>query len=133
MKQCRAYSGADIDSDYNLIVLVAKLKLKTLKKNKIQNRLNLDKLKQEDIRTKFAIECNNAINNHWQDGVKRKNQWITEEIITLMEQRRKFKNSNITKQKVKRWKEYVEELYNGNLNESVLEKEEIVKKDDKGE
>lgn len=38
-----------------------------------------------------------------------------------------------TEQKIKRWKEYLEELYNGNLNESVLEKEETLEKDDKGE
>jgi len=30
-----------------------------------------------------------------------------------------------TEQKVKQWKEYLEELYNGNLNESVLKKEKF--------
>lgn len=35
--------------------------------------------------------------------------------------------------KVKRWKQYLEELYNGNLDERVLEKEDSVEKHDKGE
>lgn len=75
---------------------------------------------------KYNIECNNAIYNYWQDGnksikdkwnklkqtlkensnnilsVKRnvaKKPWITEEIIILMDERRKFKNhSNISNQ-----------------------------------
>lgn len=36
-----------------------------------------------------------------------------------------------TEWNVKQWKELLQELYNGNLSESVLEKEETVEKDDK--
>lgn len=35
------------------------------------------------------------------------------------------------KKKVKRWKQYLEELYNGNLDESVLEKDNSIEKHDK--
>lgn len=37
-----------------------------------------------------------------------------------------------TEQKIKRWKKYLEELHNENLNEKMLEKEETLEKDDKG-
>lgn len=38
-----------------------------------------------------------------------------------------------TEQKVKQWKEYWEQLYNGNMKDSVLGKEETLEKYDRGE
>jgi len=76
MKQCTAYPGADVDSDHNLIIVKTELKLKTLNKNKIKIKLILDELKQEDIRMKLNKECNNANNNHCQEGFKSiENSW----------------------------------------------------------
>lgn len=49
----------------NLLVLGTKLKLNILKKKEIKRRLNLDKLKQEEIRANFEIKCRRTINNCW--------------------------------------------------------------------
>lgn len=37
-----------------------------------------------------------------------------------------------TEEKIKRWKEYLEKLYSESVNGNMLEKEEILDKDDKG-
>ena len=118
IKDCRSYAGADIDSDHNLVVMKANLKFKILKKRTYRKKYDVDKLKSLETRNKFGKSSDNMIEKtsltkdrnievEW-SAIKggllqtagavlgyKKNQgrkpWITNEILTLIEERRKFK------------------------------------------
>ncbi|XP_068082613.1 uncharacterized protein, partial [Anabrus simplex] len=115
---CKAFPGEDVDSDHNLLVMKCRLKLKKLKKGKNATRWNLDKLKEKSVRDCFKKHVaqglnekaeGNTIEEEWivmRNEVSRaaeemlgrkkrstKNQWITQEILDLMDERRKCKNA----------------------------------------
>ncbi|XP_055387849.1 craniofacial development protein 2-like [Condylostylus longicornis] len=124
VKGARTYPGADVPKDHNL--LLAEIKSKLVAKPKVpqQVRLNLDRLKNENIRARAAAKINDQLRNIetekdtqsiWNQtkmvlnnvgkenlGTKKytaKRNWITEEILMLMEQRRSHRNKNTSEYK----------------------------------
>jgi len=115
---CKAFPGADINSDHNLVAMTCRIKLKKLNKKKSARKWDLDKLKEVEISEQFGQAMGDSLENtaegatveeEWEllktkiirvgeeiVGV-RKNRarkgWITEEILQLMDERRGFKNS----------------------------------------
>ena len=118
----RTYPGADCDSDHNPVVAVIKLRLKKIKKRKIIPIMNLKELRKEDTRKRYSIAVKNRyeelvdegdmddLEKEWtclqkayvekaEEIIPRKERrarqkWITDDILNLMEERRKFKNRN---------------------------------------
>ncbi|XP_068081919.1 craniofacial development protein 2-like [Anabrus simplex] len=115
---CKTFPGADVDSDHNLLVMKCHLKLKKLKKGKNAKRWDLDNLKEKSERDCFKEHVahglnekaeGNTIEEEWRvmkNEVSRaaeerlgrkkrstKNQWITQEILDLIDERRKYKNA----------------------------------------
>ena len=116
---CKTFPGADVDSDHNLLVMKCRLKLKKLKRGKRTKRWDLEKLKEKEVRESFE-ECvtqglsekgeRNTVEEEWtlikEDIVKaadekigRKtrsanNPWVTQEILDLIDERRKYKNAH---------------------------------------
>ncbi|CAI6343800.1 unnamed protein product [Macrosiphum euphorbiae] len=120
IKQCKAYPGADINSDHNLLIMESELKYKNIKKKNNIKRWNLQKLKNDEIKVTYNKKCsdtlmtvtpdNNTVEEKWKNikqilknkaeevlGSREKEArkpWITEEIIELINERRKYKNQN---------------------------------------
>ncbi|XP_068085929.1 craniofacial development protein 2-like [Anabrus simplex] len=109
---------ADVDSDHNLLVMKCHLKLKKLKKGKYAKRQDLDKLKEKSVRDCFNehvaqrlnekaerktieeawIVMKNEVSRAAEEMLGRKkrstkNQWITQEILDLIDERRKYRNA----------------------------------------
>ena len=230
VKDCKSYPGADIDSDHNLVMMKCHLKFKKLKKA-VKNIWQVEKLNEsqhrrafqeavdnkieDDMTQKSVEDCWRCIRSGLHEAAKevlgkrkaaKKKEWITDEVLQLIEERRKYKNAkteggqkcykrirneicrkarkaregwvkkitegvqnnlkqgkveaayNIVKKhfkersarcntirdkngnilfenedKVKRWKEYLEDLYKGsNFNAKIIEDESEVEKDDMG-
>ncbi|VVC30385.1 Endonuclease/exonuclease/phosphatase,Reverse transcriptase domain [Cinara cedri] len=116
VKDCRSYPGADIDSDHNLLMMKSNLKFKKIVSRKNNDRWHINKLKEEKANDKFkeltndiSINERTDINNRWgiikstvteaasktlkenKTTVPRK-KWITTEIASMKEERRKLKN-----------------------------------------
>lgn len=114
----RSYPGADIDSDHNLVMMKCNLKLKKIKRRGNTNRWQTSKLKEEKVNEKFKEYTNKIkaqeeqdINTRWtslretttnsatetmketKSTLPRK-EWITPEIIEMIEERRKYTNLN---------------------------------------
>ncbi|CAH0725201.1 unnamed protein product, partial [Brenthis ino] len=112
--------GADIGSDHNPVVASLRCSMKILKPKSKRQQMDVTRLKEPEIRLKTATEINMAVDRlnkelgpnvdveeTWTklkeklvDTGKRilqplkckiKNRWITEEILSLMEQRRSHK------------------------------------------
>lgn len=123
VKQCKTYPGADINSDHNLVIMETQLKYKTLKKSRSIKQQNLKMPKIEEKRIKFENKCHKefdknkskVINSHTTEkrwniiketikcqareviGSQRKEAkkpWMTNEIIELINEKRKYKNQN---------------------------------------
>lgn len=123
VKQCKTYPGADINSDHNLVIMETQLKYKILKKGRCIKKWNLEMLKIEEKIIEFENKCHkefhniktNVINSHTVEekwniikrtlksqareviGSQRKESrkpWMTDEIIKLINERRKYKNQN---------------------------------------
>lgn len=115
---CKTFPGADVDSDHNLLVMKCRLKLKKLKKGIKPKKWELGNLKEKNIREgfqeKIVQELNGkskplTVDDEWavlkgviskaaDEKVGRKTRtirkpWITEEILELIDERRKHKNS----------------------------------------
>lgn len=59
-KKTRSFSGADIGSDHNLVMMTMKLKLKLMKNTQSTRvKYNLDLLKNEEKRNEFNLEIRN--------------------------------------------------------------------------
>jgi hypothetical protein len=122
VKNSRAYPGADVDSDHNLVMAKIELKLKKIVKS-IQKRKwcmnELEKQKgkfQRVVEREMATEaddrnCSRTIQGKWKKlkeaitiGAKEvygyqkartaKKPWITKEMLDKMDERRKWKNTN---------------------------------------
>ncbi|XP_068081777.1 craniofacial development protein 2-like [Anabrus simplex] len=114
---CKTLPGADMDSDHNLLVIKCHLKLNKLKKGKNAKRWDLDKLKEKSVRDSYKEHVaqglnekaeGNTIEEEWRvvknevsraaeemlgrKKISTKNQWITQEILDLIDERRKYKN-----------------------------------------
>ena len=114
----KARPGADCGSDHNPVIIKIHIKLKKLSKRKQKIYWNTDKLKQPDIREKFANKTNEKIENlssrnddicgTWNNlklaineaaeeicgmsKCEKKQHWMTDEILQLMTERKKYKN-----------------------------------------
>ncbi|XP_073831724.1 uncharacterized protein [Musca autumnalis] len=112
------YPGADVPSDHVLLMTKLQTKLRTNMKKKIRKRINVEKLDEPSIKTEIKALIGQefskiegmdsesiwksvkqslksiADNNLGSNPRKRKNEWMTTEILGLMEERRKYKNSN---------------------------------------
>nr|ADF18552.1 endonuclease-reverse transcriptase [Bombyx mori] len=121
IKKAQTYPGADIGSDHNPVVVDVACKLKKLQPKRMDGRPNVRKLAEPDTRAKThtAINqwandrrtettasdldtwtslkrsvkdiCHNTSNHH--NWVK-KEDWMTDSILQLMEDRRQFKGTN---------------------------------------
>ena len=59
VKQVKAYPGADVNSDHNLVVIKLKVKLKKVQKTQGREHLNLDLLRENNYRSRYNIEIRN--------------------------------------------------------------------------
>ncbi|CAI6352699.1 unnamed protein product [Macrosiphum euphorbiae] len=134
VKKCKTYPGADINSDHNLVLMETNLSLKRKKPNECTKRKwCMDKLKNEEIRSDFNEELNNLLqeanSNKNQDNDKVEweklrdtmtkaaekhlkftkemptKPWINNEIIDLIEKRRKYKNA-VSEEGIAEYKNY---------------------------
>lgn len=118
VKDCHSYPGADVDSDHNLVLAKCCLKFKKLRRRIVQN-WDVGKLKNEECKETYqkrlkeqgrAGNGNMSIEEEWEVlknnilhsaksavGIREQENrkpWITEDLLNLMEERRKLKNSN---------------------------------------
>lgn len=119
VKNSHAYPGPDMDSDHNVVIMDVILRLKRVRKVRGLRKWDLDKLKRvnkQDLDRKLGEQlkdkpnCGN-VNDQWvrlRDAVQKvgeteigyrkgpvaKKPWVTEEMLTLMDERRKWKNVN---------------------------------------
>ncbi|KAL1447191.1 hypothetical protein WDU94_013942 [Cyamophila willieti] len=140
IKDSRSYAGPDIDSDHNMVMAKGSLKLKKLKKKKIA-RWDIQLLKINEKKEEYKTKTNNCeyladgnIQYNWEttkntiktaaDSVLKKQkplprkEWITEEILNLIEKRRELKNATTEEGKSK-----YRELRNKINRESRIAKE----------
>lgn len=119
VKSVKTYPGADLASDHNPLVATVQLRLKRLQKTPMTPKINLDKLKDDAVKEEIIQELNANISNktkpmvtpedEWQHikrtfqdvtnklkdtTQKKKKPWMTEEILQLMDERRKVKTRN---------------------------------------
>jgi hypothetical protein len=127
VKDVKTMPGADIDSDHNLLVADIETRLKKIwKRGKRKSKWNLDRLQSEREIVKAALEEKfseaNRVNSveksaesEWSSfksvvldvlgnnigkvEKKAKKPWITTEMMKKMEERRRYKNTNIEKYK----------------------------------
>lgn len=123
VKNCKAYPGADADSDHNLVMMKCNLKYKTLKSRskdtalyqirRLQNPTNAiafremgeemiqsrEHRKEETVNKRWLhlkeVIQHTAISTLKQEKINKKEprkQWITEEIVKDIEERRQYKN-----------------------------------------
>ncbi|XP_025425707.1 craniofacial development protein 2-like [Sipha flava] len=118
VKDSQSYPGADIDSDHNLVMMKCNLNFKKIKRRGNTNRWQTSKLKEEKVNEKFK-EYTNKIKTHEEQDINTRwtslretttnaateimketkstlprKEWITPEIIEMIEERRKYKNLN---------------------------------------
>ena len=114
---CKAFPGADMDSDHNFVVMKCRLKLKKLRKSHKIERWNLQNLKKNEVKKDYANYIESKLKNknerfsveeEWKSLKKDilesadknigkckivgRKPWITENILRLMDERRNNKN-----------------------------------------
>ncbi|XP_044741456.1 craniofacial development protein 2-like [Chrysoperla carnea] len=113
--------GADVGSDHNLLQAIFRPKFKLLEKSATRIQTDVQELKNKKIRKQFNDNLKDTFKKtlssteRW-EGIKealkkaakvvlnekptdKKQDWITNEIIGLMSERRKFKNKDVIKYK----------------------------------
>uniref|UniRef100_A0A8D8YBX5 Craniofacial development protein 2 n=1 Tax=Cacopsylla melanoneura TaxID=428564 RepID=A0A8D8YBX5_9HEMI len=134
--QCKTYPGADINTDHNLVFM--KMRLDTKRKiKKVANikKYNLSKLKESNLKRNYqeavkdkireVKEIPRDINGKWttiKNVIKEaasetlgtlknapRKPWITEYVVELIEERRKYTNAKTIEDKIsyKHWKNVV--------------------------
>ena len=114
---CHSYPGADVNSDHNLVAANLKqVRYKKIKCARKRLKWNLSTLANEEIKRKYVNDVENAVktgddmlpNEHWNHiknvilksaktniGIEKKRPakkpWVTEEMIKLMDERKKWK------------------------------------------
>ena len=121
VKNARTMPGADADTDHNLVIMKAQIKLKFIKrKKKIRQRWNKKNLKEKCNELGKKIEENlteyegESIEERWtrlkdniiqsandiigaEERIPARKPWITREMIEEMEERRKWKHQSTEK------------------------------------
>jgi len=125
---CKTYPGADIPSDHNLLLARTKLRLKKILKKMPPRGIDIQKLKEDNILQQTKERLNNDFktlsenSNHetemeelWNkikisitsitqeelkpDKTMKRKEWMTDNILELMEERRQHRNRNSEKYK----------------------------------
>lgn len=122
----KTYPGADCYTDHRLVMAGLKLKLKIIKRGQRKIRLDLAQLKMDSelreryrvtVETRFdALEWSQDIEQNWENlklcitetaekvipkqKAKAKQKWMTEEILTLMDERRLAKDNKLKYEKL---------------------------------
>ena len=135
VKNCRAYPGADVNSDHNLVVAKMDLKLKRIPRKKIVKKWSMENLGSkkrlfqttvEEELMKHDICKDSKTEDQWeklkeviktgaekvfgyQKAVKAKKPWITDKMLEKMDERRKWKNCN-TEDGVRKYRQLNNEL-----------------------
>ena len=127
IKNVKTYPGADMGGNCDHVLLVAKIniKMKVIKKRKIEEQLDYNMLKQQEIKDRYAVEVNNIYNtlnieegeqeesveeevekkfNLLKESIhtaskntlekrkrKQEKEWMTEEIMKLIKDRKELK------------------------------------------
>ncbi len=114
VQSCRSFA-ADVGSDHKLVLAKLRLRLKAGTKKQELKRYNIDRLKDESIREEFEQSIQKTttwqegsnVEQMWnsikdgihttaqqvlgQDRVKKKSEWITEEVLKLCDQRKELR------------------------------------------
>jgi exonuclease III len=119
VKNAKAYPGADVDSDHNLVVMKFSTRLKRVEKSKGRKRWNMANLRSKEEELSMEIETRmergkvgeaTGVRRRWKlvkeaivesaekvigrQTVKRiRKPWITDDMIKLMDERRRWKGS----------------------------------------
>ncbi|XP_050497514.1 craniofacial development protein 2-like [Diabrotica virgifera virgifera] len=119
IKSVKAYPGADVSSDHNPLIARVSIKLKKpsqrvkpdyIDTSRLQNSKIKEELKQQingNLRMLSKKEPNTHVENKWQNlkealikpaqnilsrgNTTKRQEWMTEKILSLMEERRQFK------------------------------------------
>ena len=119
VKVKKRYPGADADTDHTLVGMKVVVKLKKMKRKKLQKRWNVDKLKTYGNNLSKEIEnriesmsvVGNNVEERWENlkdamiqsagdiiGYQKrkmpKKPWITQDMLEKMDERRRWKNVN---------------------------------------
>lgn len=118
VKNARSYPGADICSDHNLVLAEVCVRLKRTAKGKKKEEIDIDKLKVTGtsvelekifVKNLGGKETTLCVDEKWENiknslkkaaketlgvkkGKRKKKEWITEEMLEKMNERRKWKN-----------------------------------------
>ena len=121
----KVYPGADCSSDHNLVVTRLRMRMKKIKKKKPVEKLDLTKITKGD-KSQYQCKTNIALNAINQENMgdtskwnkvkeqilnigndicgnkklEHKQQWMTEEILEKMEQRKEQKDKDIARYKL---------------------------------
>src|SRR6267154_1424476 len=119
VKCSRSWPGADVYTDYIMVAMQMSVNLKTLKRVKREQKWNIERLKMNNIPFQGSVEeavgiimrKGMNVNQRWKDfkgvildsakeqiGYERKEKirksWVTEGMISKMDERRNWKNKN---------------------------------------
>ncbi|XP_039285542.1 uncharacterized protein LOC120351667 [Nilaparvata lugens] len=125
VKSAKTYPGAFIGSDHNILVAEVCIRLKKLIQPKLPDRIDVNKLKDASTRIKVVHDLNEKLDNvtvnkdnqgieaAWQNiktailepckkhlkrmKHKKEKDWMTEDILNLMETHQRLKASNVGK------------------------------------
>lgn len=157
IQSAKTYPGMDIGSDHTPVVIKLRHKLKTISRTK-PKEYNIEALCNKEIKEKVTIKLNEelkktltvgerGIEDTWQtikntivevqrgelkykEGKKRK-KWMTEDILELMEERRKHKNNKQLYKEIQRTIDTkIKEAKEDWINEMCDEIEELDNKHD---
>ncbi|XP_063391819.1 uncharacterized protein LOC134677313 [Cydia fagiglandana] len=118
--QVKTYPGADIKSDHNPVCAKMFLKLKKLKLPSSIMKVDINRLKDETVKTSVSVKLNNCIKPICEKGnnplitykdlvteirnitseeltskdTGKRQEWMTDDILILMNERRTYKNIN---------------------------------------
>ena len=119
VRNSKSMPGADCGSDHNPVIATIKIKLRKMRRTKPTTKWNLDKLKNPQNRCEYQNKLNkqlkdrnirdiNEIDQVWdtlkecieeiaeeicgKEQHKKKQNWMTAEILNSMEERRRYKN-----------------------------------------
>lgn len=117
VKCCKSYPGADVGSDHNLVAMKMSVNFKTVRKAKMKRKWNREKMKrnstmlQRCIEERVKVNTGMDVNQRWnefrdtvlcsakeqigyEEKVRIKKPWITEEMTCKMKERKSWKNKN---------------------------------------
>ena len=117
VKNSRSYPGADADTDHNLVVMKINVMLKKIIKTSMKRKWDMKRLKTNEAAFSRSVEDSiqgkegSSVESRWKDlknwvlkiakrhvgyqkGRRIKKPWVTEEMMTKMEERKKWKSRN---------------------------------------